>query len=103
MQTAVVNIKVEPIIKKKAQKVVEELGLSLSGVINGYLHHLVRTKAVHFSLSEEPSEYMMQSLKEAEDDIKAGRVSPPFDNAKDAIAWLRNPKAKYANKIRQKV
>ena len=103
MNTAVINVKVEPDIKKKAQRVVEELGLSLSGVINGYLRHLVRTKAVHFSLSEEPSEYMIQSLKEAEEDIKAGRVSPNFNNAEDAISWLDNPKRKYVNQLRKKV
>lgn len=100
MNTAVINIKVEPTIKKKAQKVVEELGLSLSGVINGYLRHLVKTKTVHFSLNEQPSEYMIKSLEEAGEDIKAGRVSPTFNNAKDAISWLRNPKAKYANQLR---
>lgn len=100
MNTAVINIKVEPTIKKKAQKVVEELGLSLSGVINGYLRHLVKTKTVHFSLNEQPSEYMIKALKESEKDIKNGFVSPSFDNAEDAIAWLRNPKAKYANQLR---
>lgn len=103
MNTAVINIKVEPTVKKKAQKVAHDLGLSLSGLINGYLKQLIRTKTAVFSLKEEPSEYMIQSLKEAEDDIKEGYVSPDFDNAKDAIAWLCNLKAKYANQIRQKV
>lgn len=100
MNTAVINIKVEPNTKRNAQKIAEELGLSLSSVINGLLKQFVRTKAVTFSLPEEPSEYMIKSLKEAEEDIKAGRVSPTFNNAKDAIAWLRNPKAKYANQLR---
>ncbi|MBI2017924.1 type II toxin-antitoxin system RelB/DinJ family antitoxin [Candidatus Daviesbacteria bacterium] len=103
MQTAVINIKVEPKTKKEAQKVAEEMGISLSGLINGFLKQVVKTKTVTLSAKEEPSEYMIQSLKEAEDDIKAGRVSPTFDNAKDAIAWLHNPKAKYANQLRKKV
>jgi len=100
MNTAVVNVKVNPKVKKEAKKVAEKLGLSLSSLINGYLRHLIRTKSVNFSLSEEPSEYMIQALKESKADIKAGRVSPTFDNAKDAIAWLNDPKKKYVNQLR---
>ena len=103
MNTAVINVKVEPTIKKKAQKVAKDLGLSLSGLINGYLRHLIKTKTVTFSLKEDPSEYMIQALKEAEEDVKGGRVSPTFDNAEDSIAWLRDSKAKYANQILKKV
>lgn len=100
MNTAVVNVKVNPKVKKDAQKVAERLGLSLSSLINGYLRHLIKTETVTFSLKEEPSEYMIQALKESKADIKAGRVSPTFTNAKDAIAWLNNPKKKYANQLR---
>ena len=103
MNTAVINIKVEPTIKKQAQKLAEELGLSLSGLINGYLRTLIRTKTVTFSLSEEPSDYLIQALKESEKDIKAGHVSPTFTKVEDSIAWLDNPKRKYANQLQQKV
>ncbi|KKQ86674.1 MAG: hypothetical protein UT10_C0019G0034 [Candidatus Woesebacteria bacterium GW2011_GWB1_38_8b] len=40
---------------------------------------------------------MIQALKESEEDRKAGRVSPSFDNVKDAIDWLNNPKRRYLN------
>ncbi len=100
MNTAIINIKVEPTVKKQAQRMAQQLGLSLSGIINGYLRHLIRTKEVYFSLSEEPTEYLIQALREAEKETKEGLVSPAFDNANDAIAWLKNPKAKYANQIR---
>lgn len=40
---------------------------------------------------------MLESLKKSEEDIKVGKVSPTFDNAKDAIAWLDNPNAYYGN------
>lgn len=99
MNTAVVNVKVDPSVKKEAQKVAKELGLSLSGMINGFLKHLVRTKTVHFSLNEEPSEYLLQALAESKEDIKRGRVSPAFDKADEAVDWLKNPKKKYAGQI----
>ena len=87
MNTAVVNVKVDPRVKKEAQRIAKDLGISLSGVINGFLKHLVRTKTVHFSLSEEPSDYLINSLTESRKDIKAGRVVS-FDDPDKALAFL---------------
>ena len=104
MDTAIINIRTEPLVKKKAKRVAETLGLSLSSIIDAYLRQLIRTKTVTFSAaSEEPTEYLLKSLEESRRDIEAGRVSPTFDNAKDAIAWLDNPKRKHANQIRKTV
>ena len=96
MNTAVINIKTNPVIKTKAQAVAKELGFSLSSLVNAYLKHLVKTKTVYFSASEEPTPYLLEKLKESKEDIKAGRVSPSFSSAEDAIAWLDNPKRKYS-------
>jgi len=87
MNTAVVNVKVNPEVKKKAQKVAEELGFSLSSIINGYLRQFIRTKEVNFNL-EEPSEYFIKSLKESEADIKAGRVTS-FDSWEEEEKYLQ--------------
>lgn len=103
MNTAVINIKVEPIVKRKAKAVAEKIGISLSSLIHAYLKQLIATKSVSFSVPEEPTEYFIKSLKESEADVKAGRVSPAFDNAEDAIAWLNNPHRKYENQIRKKL
>lgn len=87
MNTAVVNVKVDPQVKQEAQKVAKELGISLSGVINGFLKHLIRTKSIHFSLNEEPSDYLIRSLRESREDIKAGRVVS-FADPNKALAFL---------------
>ncbi len=97
--TAVINIRTDLVIKTKAQKIAERLGLSLSAVINGYLRQLIRTKSISFSLEEKPTKYLLNSLKKSKEDIKAGYVSPAFDNADEALRWLRDPKAKYANQF----
>lgn len=100
MNTAVVNVKVNPQVKKEAQKVAEDLGFSLSALINGYLKQLIRNKTIVFSsVEEEPTDYLLESLRESQEDIKTGRVSPTFKNANDAITWLNNPKKKYASKV----
>ena len=104
MDTAVIDIKVDPRLKKQAMTVAEELGLSLSSVVKGLLKHFIKAKTITFGTSrEEPTEYLLQALKESRSDIKAGRVSPSFQNAKDAIAWLHKSDKKYASQIRQKV
>ncbi|MEK7568533.1 MAG: type II toxin-antitoxin system RelB/DinJ family antitoxin [Patescibacteria group bacterium] len=50
MKTAVLNIKIDPKVKNEAQKVADELGLSLSAIINALLKDLVRNKSISFSL-----------------------------------------------------
>lgn len=88
MTTAVVNVKVNPTLKREAKKVAENLGFSLSGVVNAYLKQLVRTKKVDFSLvSEIPSAYMTKAMREAEQDVKAGRMVS-FKSGKDALTYL---------------
>ena len=72
MNTAVINIKTEPQVKKKAQVVAEEMGISLSSLINGFLRHLIKTKTVTFTAREEPSPWLIQALKESKEDIKRG-------------------------------
>lgn len=68
MKTAVINFQTQPIIKQKAQKVADELGFGLSTLLNGFLHHLIKTKTIEFSAyeQEQPSEYLIQVLKETE-------------------------------------
>ena len=97
MNTAVINIRTDAQVKKQAQKVAGELGMSLSGLINGLLKHVIKTKTVTFTAREEPSPWLIKALKESREDIKKGFVSPAFDNVEDAIKWLNDPKATYQN------
>lgn len=100
MNTEVINLRVEPNLKRKAQRLAQELGITLSGLMSGLLTHAIRTKTVTFSAAKEiPSDYLIEMIKESEEDIKAGRVSPAFDNANDAIKWLKKPKKKYARSV----
>lgn len=74
MSTAVINIKVNKDLKYEAQILAEELGLSLSALINICLKKIVRTRVIELNAAEKPSDYMIKALKESKEDIKAGRV-----------------------------
>lgn len=90
MNTAVIITKTDPEIKIEAQKVAKELGFNLSTLVNGWLRQLIKTKTVTFSASnEEPSEYLLSLMKQAEEDYKKGNTSPAFKTGKDAIEWLK--------------
>lgn len=95
MNTAVVNIKTEKALKVQAHQVADELGLSLSSILNAYLRQLVRTRSVYFdATSEKPTEYFMKVLKDSEKERKNGKSSPVFSNSKAAISWLRDQEKK---------
>ncbi len=90
MNTAVINVKIDPKTKSQAQKIAEELGLSLSAVINGYLKQLIRTKKVTFEIPEEElSAEVKQAFKRAEEDRNTGNVTT-FYNTEDAYSYLNN-------------
>lgn len=98
MNTTSILVKTDPKLKEEAQKAAEEMGISLTSVINRYLKHFVQTKTITFTANDEvPNAQTIKALKASEEDIKAGRVSPAFKNAEDAIKWLENPNAHYQN------
>ena len=73
-----INIKVDSALKKQAQGLAKQMGLSLSSVLKGYLYHFTRTKTIHFSLqsdNEEPTDWALEQLEKAKEDIQAGRVT----------------------------
>jgi addiction module RelB/DinJ family antitoxin len=100
MNTTSLHIKIEADIKRDAQKTADELGLTLSAVTKALLKQFIRTKRLSVStrdLPEIPNARTRAHLKQSEEDIKAGRVSPTFTNVKDAMAWLDDPDARLQN------
>lgn len=95
MNTAVVNVRIDTKLKSQAQRVAGDMGFSLSSLVNAFLKNLVKTKTVHFE-AEEPSEYLIKSIKKADEDFKVGRTRS-FDNVEDAIAWLNRNVVKKKN------
>lgn len=88
----VINIKADKEIKKSAQKVAEELGLSLSTVINAYLRQFVRNKEVYFTVAPRMSTELEEFLGHVEEDIRKNRnFSPAFSSGEEMDRWLSSP------------
>jgi len=88
MNSTIINIKTDIEVKKESQKIAADLGLSLSGVINGFLKQLIRNKAVLFTLNEDtPSDYLLSAIKDSRAERKVGSFHS-FKNNRDAISFL---------------
>lgn len=88
MQSAVINFTTEEEIKQEAQQLAKKMGISLSMVLNNYLKHFVKTKTVTFRANDEiPNQWLINALKESEEDEKAGRVMT-FKTPKEALDYL---------------
>lgn len=86
----IINIKADKRVKDAAKKIAEELGLSLSAVVNAQLKQFVRNRSLYFSTIPRMTKQLEDIVGRAEKDIKAGRnLSPVFTSAKDAIAYLK--------------
>lgn len=77
MKTAALSIKIDPKVKREAQKVADELGFSLSALVNAYFKDFVRTKSVSFTIAE-PSPRLQKIITTARIDRQKGKTKGPF-------------------------
>jgi len=73
MKTANYNVRLDPIIKAKAEKTFATLGLSLSEAINIFLHKSILEYGFPFEVKYTPNTETFLAIQEA-DDIVKGRV-----------------------------
>jgi addiction module RelB/DinJ family antitoxin len=89
MKTAILNVKVDDQVKKRAQAVASSFGIPLSTLVNAYLMELAETGQIHFSAIEVMTPEMEKIVEEAQKEIQAGETVGPFDTSEDAISYLK--------------
>lgn len=92
MKTAVINLKTDPALKSKAMKVADKLGISLSAVLNNELRRFTEERTVEFREPLKLRPEVERELKQTLKNIREGKeeLSPIFDNATDAITWIKS-------------
>lgn len=89
-KTAQISFKTDHKLKDQALKKARSEGITLKALLSLAMKAYVRDD---FSLGlqrrEEPSEYFIKSLKEAEDDLRRGDVVS-FDDSQKALKYLDN-------------
>ncbi len=85
-----INIKADFEVKENAQRIAQELGLPLSGIINAYLKQFIRDKGINISAVQPRLKPEVEALyMEMEKDFKTGKnLSPVFTNVKDMDKYL---------------
>lgn len=75
--SGVINVNVDPELKKEATAILKGLGLNMSTLINMTLAQVVKRNGVPFEVSNpKPSKELIKALKEADkiiEDIKSGK------------------------------
>jgi addiction module RelB/DinJ family antitoxin len=89
MAKTIISIKSDKEVKENAKKLAQELGLSLSDVINASLRNFIRTREVRFSSIPRMTPELERLLGGIENNIKRKRnLSPVLESAEDIAGYL---------------
>ena len=88
MNTAVINIKTDPKLKKDIKTVAKDLGLPVGTIINAYLRELVRERRVVFSAPPALNQRTRWLLGSIDKDIRAGKNADGPFSPEEAIEYL---------------
>ena len=85
----ILNIKTDKKLKAEAKQVAEELGIPLGTILNAYLRHFVRERAVFFSASQyRQTPYLEKCIKEAQEEYERGESAGPFETVDELLEAL---------------
>ncbi len=90
MKTAILNVKVDEKVKKRAQEVAAGFGIPLSTLVNAYLIELANTGQIHFTTVEPMTEKMEKIIEQAQKEIAGGHTSGPFETLDELFDHLDN-------------
>lgn len=71
-----INVRVDEDVKRKAERVCQEIGISMSSAINVYLKKIARENKIPFELTADPfySKENMDYLEKKYNDYKNGKL-----------------------------
>ena len=85
----VIHIKADREVKESAQQIAEELGLSLSAVMNAQLRQFIRSRELYASTIPHMSPELERLLADVEHDIRRKKnLSPAFTSAERMDSYL---------------
>ena len=85
-KTDTLHIRVEPTVKQRAEKTLNELGLSITEAINVFLNQVILNEGIPFAIRKpKPNKQTIQTIEDA----KNGKnLSKTFDNVDDMFEEL---------------
>ena len=88
-----IQLRLDEGLKKKAERVLDEIGLDMPTALRLFLTKLVKTRSIPFSVSADDDNFTSAQIKEilaAREEVRDSKNwIGSFDNAEDLIASLR--------------
>ena len=85
-----INIRIDDNVKKNAERVFAELGLTPTTAIVLFYHQVIRTKSIPFELKTEiPNETTLKAIAEVEEMEKNPDSVRTFENVDDLLEDLK--------------
>lgn len=98
-KTAVINVKVDAKVKKDASQLADDLGISISLVVQGFLRQFVHNKGISFFTFEKtqselhPTPRLLRAVRQVKK-TKKNAHSFSFDDSRQAVQFLRDVRNK---------
>jgi len=89
MKTAIINVKTEVSLKRRAQAFARSTGMSLSDVVNLSLRQVINQGEL--VVREQPGKYLIQAIKEARQERQKGSYKS-FKKPQDAVNFAKKLK-----------
>ncbi len=88
MSTSLLTIKTDSATKKQLKSFAQEIGVSITAVVNMLIKQALRERRITLSTSLKPTPYLEKIIREAEEDYKADRNITHTHSAEEALAHL---------------
>ena len=85
-KTDTLHIRVEPSVKQKAEKTLNELGLSITDAINVFLNQIILNEGIPFAIVK--PRFNSESINAIEDTKNNKNLSKTFDNVDEMFEEL---------------
>lgn len=85
-KTDTLHIRVEPSVKQKAEKTLNELGLSITDAINVFLNQVILYDGIPFEIRK--PRFNQETIQAIEDTKKGKNLSKTFDNVDEMFEEL---------------
>ncbi len=82
MAQAIIIFKKDAKLKKDAKKVLDEMGLNFSIILNDYLKKIISEQRIEFTTKEIPNTRLRKAIKQAREDYRKGKLKS-FTNLED--------------------
>lgn len=84
-----INIRIDENVKKKAEAIFNELGLTATAAINLFYIQVIRTKSIPFFLkADEPNKTTLSAMKEVEEMEKGSKKADTYHNVDELMEDL---------------